>query len=99
MSTFWRYVRVQLFVLLCGIVGPIFLVIYFVAGGGQMFSWMFWTGLLITALDVLIALAITFYGSKSAARTQELEASGGAGVGPGRRHPRDQHPDQRAAPW
>ena len=76
MSTFWRYVRVQLFVLLCGIVGPIFLVIYFVAGGGGMFSWMFWTGLLITALDVLIALAITFYGSKSAAKTQALEASG-----------------------
>ena len=29
MSTFWRYVRVQLFVLLCGIVGPIFLAAYF----------------------------------------------------------------------
>ena len=76
MSTFWRYVRVQLLVLLCGIVGPIFLVIYFVAGADPMLEWMFWTGLLITAADVLIALAITAYGSRSAAKTQELEASG-----------------------
>ena len=76
MSTFWRYVRVQLLVLLCGIVGPIFLVIYFVAGADPMLEWMFWTGLLITAADVLIALAIAGFGSRSAAKTQELEASG-----------------------
>lgn len=76
MSTFWRYVRVQLLVLLCGIVGPIFLVIYFVAGADPVLEWMFWTGLLITAADVLIALAITGFGSRSAAKTQELEASG-----------------------
>ncbi|CAA0130190.1 Uncharacterised protein [Mycolicibacterium vanbaalenii] len=76
MSTFWRYVRVQLLVLLCGIVGPIFLVIYFVAGADPMLEWMFWTGLLITAVDVLIALAITGFGSRSAAKTQQLEASG-----------------------
>jgi len=76
MSTFWRYVRIQLFVLLCGIVGPIFLVIYFALGAGPMVKWMFWVGLLITALDVLIALAITGRGSISAAKTQELEASG-----------------------
>lgn len=76
MSTFWRYVRVQLLVLLCGIVGPIFLVIYFVAGADPMLEWMFWTGLLITAVDVLIALAITGFGSRSAAKIQQLEASG-----------------------
>ncbi|MGB3231160.1 MAG: SHOCT domain-containing protein [Mycobacterium sp.] len=76
MSTFWRYVRVQLLVLLCGIVGPIFLVIYFVAGADPVLEWIFWTGLLITAADVLIALAITGFGSRSAAKTQELEASG-----------------------
>ncbi|KRE25453.1 hypothetical protein ASG82_17955 [Mycobacterium sp. Soil538] len=76
MSTFWRYVRVQLFVLLCGIVGPIFLVIYFATGASPLMKWMFWTGLLITAVDVLIALAITSAGTRKAAKTQALEATG-----------------------
>ena len=76
MSTFWRYVRVQLFVLLCGIVGPIFLAAYFLLGADPMLKWMFWTGLLITAADVLIALAITAYGAKSAAEAKALEDSG-----------------------
>ncbi|KWX59103.1 SHOCT domain-containing protein [Mycobacterium sp. NAZ190054] len=76
MSTFWRYVKIQLFVLLCGIVGPIFLVIYFAAGGDPLLKWMFWTGLLITALDVLIALVITNVGARSAAKKQALEATG-----------------------
>ncbi|MGE2732245.1 SHOCT domain-containing protein [Mycolicibacterium vaccae] len=76
MSTFWRYVRIQLFVLLCGIVGPIFLVIYFVSGADPFLGWMFWTGLLVTALDVLIALALTAYRIKADARTAELEATG-----------------------
>jgi hypothetical protein len=76
MSTFWRYVKIQAFVLLCGIVGPLFLVIYFVAGADPIMQWMFWTGLLITAADILIALAITGFGAKSAAERQALEASG-----------------------
>ncbi|MBX7452088.1 SHOCT domain-containing protein [Mycolicibacterium sp. 3033] len=76
MSTFWRYVKVQLFVLLCGIVGPIFLVIYFVTGADPLLKWMFWTGLLVTAVDVLIALALTGVGSRKAAKTQALEAAG-----------------------
>lgn len=76
MSTFWRFVRVQLFVLLCGIVGPVFLVIYFVSGADPMLAWMLWTGLLITAVDVLVALAITAYRSRSAARSRALELSG-----------------------
>jgi hypothetical protein len=75
-STFWRYVRVQAFVLLCGIVGPIFLVIYFVTGAQPIMKWMFWVGLLITAADVLIALAITGLGTRSAAKTQALEQTG-----------------------
>lgn len=76
MSTFWRYVRIQAFVLLCGIVGPIFLVIYFATGPNSMLQWMFWTGLLITAADVLIALAITAAGAKSAAETAALKQTG-----------------------
>lgn len=76
MSTLWRYLRIQAFVLLCGIVGPIFLTIYFVSGAQPMMKWMFWAGLLITAVDVLIALAITAYGSKAAAKNQQLEQQG-----------------------
>jgi hypothetical protein len=76
MSTFWRYIRIQAFVLLCGIVGPIFLAIYFVIGADPTVKWMFWTGLLITAADVLIALAITGAGARSAAKTQFLEQQG-----------------------
>lgn len=79
MSTFWRYVRIQLFVLLCGIVGPIFLAVYFMIGDPTM-KWMFWTGLLITAADVLTALAITSFGARSAAKTAELEARGVLGL-------------------
>lgn len=76
MSTLWRYVKIQLFVLLCGIVGPIFLVIYFATGADPMLRWMFWTGLLVTAIDVLIALVMTNVGARSAAKTKALEASG-----------------------
>ncbi|TRW81774.1 SHOCT domain-containing protein [Mycolicibacterium sp. 018/SC-01/001] len=76
MSTFWRYVKIQLFVLLCGIVGPIFLVIFFATGRDPMMAWLFWGGLIITAIDILIALAITGFGARSAAKTQALEASG-----------------------
>ncbi|UUO01240.1 SHOCT domain-containing protein [Mycolicibacterium novocastrense] len=72
----WRYIKVQAFVLLCGIVGPIFLVVYFATGGDPLLKWMLWTGLLITAADVLIALAITAGGARSAARTATLEQTG-----------------------
>ncbi|WP_264077809.1 SHOCT domain-containing protein [Mycolicibacterium houstonense] len=80
MSTFWRYVRIQAFVLLCGIVGPIFLAIYFFSGSDPMMKWMFWTGLLVTAVDVLIALALTAAGSKSAAQKERLEQVGVLGL-------------------
>jgi hypothetical protein len=76
MSTLWRYLRIQAFVLVCGIVGPIFLVIYFVSGGDPTMKWMFWIGLLITAVDVLIALGITAMGARSAAKLQVLEQNG-----------------------
>jgi hypothetical protein len=54
-ATFWRYVRIQLMVFVCGIVGPIFLAIYFWVQP----KWMYWAGLFVTAADVLIALALT----------------------------------------
>ena len=52
---------------------------YFTVGQGlfaDSMRWMFWTGLLITAVDVLVAIALANYGAKSAAKTQMLEANG-----------------------
>lgn len=58
-SVFRRYLVIQAFTLLCGIVGPIFLFTYFGAQPDTTIKWMYWAGLFITAADVLIALAIT----------------------------------------
>lgn len=72
-----RYLKTQLVVLLCGgLVGPIFLVVYFTLGLGSLLQWMFYVGLLITVADVLIALALTNYGAKSAAKSVLLEQHG-----------------------
>lgn len=73
----WRYVKAQLMVLLCGgLVGPIFLAVFFGLGQDPLVKWMFWVGLLVTALDVLIALGLASYGQRVQAKTQMLEASG-----------------------
>lgn len=73
----WRYVKSQVFVLLCGgLVGPIFLTVYFATGQDNLLKWMFYVGLLVTAADVLIALALTNFGAKSAAMTAALEQNG-----------------------
>ena len=70
----WRYIKAQLMVLLCGgLVGPIFLAVYFATGQSCLLKWMFYVGLLITAADVLIALALANFGAKSAAKTAALE--------------------------
>jgi hypothetical protein len=58
-STFKRYLVIQAFTLVCGIVGPIFLFAYFGSQPDSTIRWMYWAGLFITAADVLIALAIT----------------------------------------
>jgi hypothetical protein len=74
-----RYLKSQMMVLLCGgLVGPIFLAVYFALGEGTRpyIQWMFYVGLLITAADVLIALALANFGAKSDAKTQMLEATG-----------------------
>ncbi|BCI51563.1 hypothetical protein NIIDNTM18_08410 [Mycolicibacterium litorale] len=59
MQTFWRYVRFQLMMFTFGIVGPIFLVLYFATQPDPSMKWAYWFGLFITAADVLIALALT----------------------------------------
>jgi Short C-terminal domain len=73
----WRYIKSQIWVLVCGgLVGPIFLAVYFATGQSGLLKWMFWVGLLITAADVLIALALASFSAKSDAKTQALEQSG-----------------------
>ncbi|OBA99140.1 hypothetical protein A5662_15590 [Mycobacteriaceae bacterium 1482268.1] len=73
----WRYIKAQLMVLLCGgLVGPIFLVVYFATGQDPLLKWMFFVGLLVTVLDILAALALANYGARSAAKTAALEQSG-----------------------
>ncbi|MGH3675747.1 MAG: SHOCT domain-containing protein [Mycobacterium sp.] len=73
----WRYVKAQLWVLLCGgLVGPIFLAVYFATGQSSLMKWMFYVGLFITAADVLVALAIANFSAKSSAKKQALEQSG-----------------------
>lgn len=74
-----RYLRNQGIILLCGgLVGPIFLVVYFALGASArpLLNWMFWTGLLVTAADVLVALALTQKGMKAEARHQHLTRTG-----------------------
>jgi len=59
MSTLWVYVRIQLMMFVFGIVGPIFLFVYFGAQPDPTLRWMYWWGLFITAADILIALRLT----------------------------------------
>ncbi|MFI7231291.1 SHOCT domain-containing protein [Nonomuraea angiospora] len=76
---FWRYLKSQLVVLLCGgLVGPIFVVVYLALGPAEReeIQWMFYVGLLITVSDVLVAVALARHGAKAAARTAALERSG-----------------------
>jgi hypothetical protein len=59
LSTFWRYIWIQLTMFVFGIVGPIFLVMFFASQPDPSMKWAYWAGLFITAADVLIALALT----------------------------------------
>ena len=56
METFKRYLFFQGATLVFGIVGPIFLILYFTAQPDPTLRWAYWWGLFITAADVLIAL-------------------------------------------
>jgi len=58
-ETFKRYIVIQLMMFVFGIVGPIFLIMFFVSQPDPTVKWAYWAGLFITAADILIALAIT----------------------------------------
>jgi hypothetical protein len=59
MATFWVYLRVQVAMFVFGIVGPIFLGIFFATPHDPTLKWMYWAGLFVTAIDVLVALMLT----------------------------------------
>lgn len=74
----WRYIKAQLFVLLCGgLVGPIFVAIYFAVGSQFTdMTWMLIVGIAITAIDVLVAVLIAVLGSNKANKSRYLEQRG-----------------------
>ncbi|OBK56564.1 hypothetical protein [Mycobacterium kubicae] len=59
MSTFKRYLGIQLMMFIFGIVGPIFLVMFFASQPDPTVRWAYWAGLFITYGDIVIALALT----------------------------------------
>lgn len=74
-----RYLKAQGWVLLCGgLVGPIFLIVYFALGemARPMLQWMFWAGLFVTAADVLAALALANHSARTEARHEFLRRNG-----------------------
>ena len=72
MATFKRYLGFQGMTFVVGIVGPIFLIMYFASQPDPTVRWAYWTGLFITAADVLIALALT---SSTTPKTQAAKAN------------------------
>ncbi|RFZ60193.1 hypothetical protein CKW46_07065 [Mycobacterium liflandii] len=62
MATLRRYIVIQLMVFVIGIVGPIFLIVFFASPSDPNAKWGFWVGFFITYADVMIALALTAAG-------------------------------------
>jgi hypothetical protein len=58
-ETFKRYLVYQLVIFVFGIIGPIFLIVFFASQPDPTLKWMYWVGLFVTAADVLIALGLT----------------------------------------
>ena len=66
MQTFKRYLMFQAMMFVFGIVGPIFLIMFFASQPDPTVKWAYWWGLFITAADILIALALTAGTSENA---------------------------------
>lgn len=70
------FLKTLAFVMLCGIVGPIFLVMYFVLDGEPFIEWMLWTGLGITILNVVIAYFIARGSARFKAKMSRMQLTG-----------------------
>ena len=76
METFRVYLKLQAMCLVFGIVGPIFLVLYFAVQPDLTVRWMYYWGLIITAVDVLIALGLTDQAMRARQVTRQQEEAG-----------------------
>lgn len=74
-ATLRRYVVIQLMMFVFGIVGPIFLVMFFLSQPDPTMRWAYWIGLFVTYADVMIALALTAAGEDKPGK--RLTAGGG----------------------
>ena len=72
----WRYLKVQASMLMYGMIGPMFLVLYFFSDRDEFMRMFLWSGLGLTAVAVLFAVVFTVKGEKSAALAAELERTG-----------------------
>ncbi|MFE0749602.1 SHOCT domain-containing protein [Gordonia sp. NPDC058843] len=75
----WSALGTFAFVMLCGIVGPIFLVAYFVIDAPET-EWMLWTGIGVTVLDVVLGVAIAWFNYRGGAKLERLRAAGVLGI-------------------
>jgi hypothetical protein len=71
----WRYLKIQARMLFYGMIGPVFVVMYFLSDRDPFMNWFLWSGLLVTAVTVL-AVAFTAAGAKSDATRAKLEQTG-----------------------
>ncbi len=76
METFRVYLKLQAMCLVFGIVGPIFLVLYFAVQPDVTVRWMYYWGLIITAVDVLIALGLTDQAMRAQQVARQQEEAG-----------------------
>lgn len=75
-----NFARTLPFMLICGIVGPLFIFFYFAFGRQLGTEWMLWAGLGVTIMDVGIAAAIAARRTSSQQRTHRLQRVGRRGV-------------------
>lgn len=77
METFRLYLKIQGMCFVFGIVGPIFLGLYFAIQPDPTVRWMYYWGLIITAIDILTALGITDQAirARQVTRRQESRSS------------------------
>lgn len=59
MSTFKRYLGFQAMTFVFGMVGPIFLIMFFASPPDPQMRWAYWFGLVITYIDVMAAIGLT----------------------------------------
>ncbi|AGC60988.1 putative membrane protein [Mycobacterium liflandii 128FXT] len=60
MATLRRYIVIQLMVFVIGIVGPIFLIVFFASPSDPNAKWGFWVGFFIRAPALLISRLVSW---------------------------------------